>query len=480
LLVLWLLSLAASLAVSAILLQLYQEGTAAQAGRAEAVVARACDLIRNRYGFYTAGWNGSGGEDAGFRKGLGAVVAIALAHEPGVGGGIWQAGTGSLAYAFPTYEGRGPAPGMPAGERARIAAVNEAAAQAEQTVLERAVVGGRTLLLFACPLGGPVADVTGWTMIRLDAAGGSARLGRGLGVLLLMMVGLTAWIAVVARGWSLRVRAIERALAGGAGERLPRLAPTGDPDLDRIVAGLNEAGERLEEAKRRSAELAERLAKSERLAALGRMAAELAHEVRNPLAAMRLKAENALAAGGSGWRETLYSVLGQIARLDRLVGDLLAMTHRRVAEAEEVGLEAFLARSAEDHREIAAARGVRVRTSARAARGHFDAEPVRQAIGNLLLNAIEHTPAGGEVRLEAEEAGMGLRFLVANGGAGVAAELRETLFEPFVTGRAEGTGLGLAIARELVEASGGTVSLLSAGGPEEETVFAVELPCRES
>ena len=71
-----------------------------------------------------------------------------------------------------------------------------------------------------------------------------------------------------------------------------------------------------------------RVAASERLAALGRVAAGIAHEIRNPIAAMRLKAENALAGDDARRRAALHTILGQIARLDRLIAELLAMTQR--------------------------------------------------------------------------------------------------------------------------------------------------------
>jgi len=104
LLALWLLSLAASIAVALLLLQLSRQTSAAQAARAEAVVARACGLIGDRYAFYTAGWAGPAAvpSDAAFRAGLTAAVSLALARQDGVEGGIWQADAGPLAYAFPS------------------------------------------------------------------------------------------------------------------------------------------------------------------------------------------------------------------------------------------------------------------------------------------------------------------------------------------------------------------------------------------
>ena len=95
---------------------------------------------------------------------------------------------------------------------------------------------------------------------------------------------------------------------------------SGEQELDRIIAALNQAGERLGEARRQSEWLNRQVAAAERLASIGRLAAGLAHEIRNPIAAMRLKAENILAKG-SQHTEALKAIIEQIDRLDRLVAD---------------------------------------------------------------------------------------------------------------------------------------------------------------
>ena len=117
---------------------------------------------------------------------------------------------------------------------------------------------------------------------------------------------------------------------------------------------LNATGARLADERRRAGA-------AERLAAVGRLAAGLAHEIRNPIAAMRLKAENALAAGDDGRRvAALQSILQQVGRLDGLLRDLLAMTQRREPKLAEIDLAAFLERTAEAHRELAASKGVKL------------------------------------------------------------------------------------------------------------------------
>src|SRR5712671_5730426 len=121
------------------LVQLYRQSNEAQVGRAEAVLAHACDLIRDQYRFYTTGWQGPTPplSDEGLHRDLTAAVALALARQDGVEGGVWQAEAGSLAYAFPTYEGSGPKTDLPAAELGRIQAVNRAALAEDRQVSSR-------------------------------------------------------------------------------------------------------------------------------------------------------------------------------------------------------------------------------------------------------------------------------------------------------------------------------------------------------
>jgi signal transduction histidine kinase len=473
---LWGLALAASLGVGFLLIQLYQTTTRAQVGRAEALVTRACDTIRDRYGFYVAGWQGDGADanDAGFQQDLLPVVKAGLAREPGIEGGIWSATAGSLAYAIPGALGTGTPAALPAAELPNIQAVNRDALQAEQTVLRTTATSAQTLLLAACPLDGPYGGLTAWTMTRVQRAQGYDSLRIGLGLLLVLVLGIAGWVTWLTALWGRHVRGIETALALHDIEDLPLLPRTGERELDRIVTALNDAGRRLAQAHAKSADMAAQMAASERLAALGRVAAGVAHEIRNPMAAMRLRAENALAGDTVRHRPALEASLGQIARVDRLVGELLAMTQRRSPAPQTISLPPFLDSVAAEHRDQAAASGVDLVTEGRAQTACFDPALIGRALDNLLLNAIQHTPRGGAVTMRAEDHGGLVRITVADSGAGVDPAVRARLFEPFVTGRADGTGLGLAIAREMVEAHGGRLSLADADGPGAR--FIVELP----
>lgn len=213
--VLWAISLAACIAVAIMLVQLYQQSTAALIGRAAAMLPHACELICDRYQFYIAGWKGPVPplDDAGLRRYLTAAVTLALAHQEGIEGGIWQSEAGPLAYAYPTYEGSGPKTDLPEAERERIRAINEASMQQETGVEQQLNARSQTLLLYGCPLSGPICGLTAWAMTRVQTASGYDSLRLGLGVLMALMLGVSGWLRWLMTVWTRHVRRIEAALA---------------------------------------------------------------------------------------------------------------------------------------------------------------------------------------------------------------------------------------------------------------------------
>jgi hypothetical protein len=217
LVVLWLISLIASAAVGAMLVQLYRQSNEAQVGRAEAILAHSCDLIRDRYRFYTTGWHGPAPPlgDESLRRDLTAAVALALVRQDGVEGGIWQADAGPLAYAFPTYEGSGPKTDLPAAERENIRTIIAKSDREQQPMGQRYELRSQTLLLHACPLAGPISNLTAWTMTRVQMTAGNNPLRFGLGVLLALTLGMAAWLTRLTLVWSRHVRAAAEPNRGG-------------------------------------------------------------------------------------------------------------------------------------------------------------------------------------------------------------------------------------------------------------------------
>ncbi len=457
---------------------LYRSTTAARTAEAEIGLTHAAEHLAAAYDFYTTGLAATPA-GPGFARGLGAVVHTTLARAEGVEGGIWQQGRGSLAYAYPTYEGSGSKTDLPAAETAAIAAINTDVEITRAPAARREIGRRETLLLYARPLSSPVLPgASAWVMTRVAATPAFARLQAALASLLFLVLLLAFWLWRLARSFGRHVGAIEAALRIDDIADLPPLPATGENDLDRILASLNEAVARLSQTRAEAALLARRAAEAERLAALGRVAAGIAHEIRNPLAAMRLRAENALAGDPPSGRaaNALVAILGQIARLDRLVHEILNLTQRPRPRLARVDLSRLLAAVIAEHGEIAVRASVRLQQQGPALTAVLDLELTRRALAALLDNAIRHTPAGGMVGLRADREGEYLILRVADTGPGIAAELRDCLFEPFVSFRPEGTGLGLAIAREMAEAQSGMLSLLDPGGAQGGAVFGVILP----
>lgn len=220
----------------------------------------------------------------------------------------------------------------------------------------------------------------------------------------------------------------------------------------------------------------EAAAKAARGEALTKMAAMAAHEIRNPLGVIRgtveLMRERSGAKLSERDRESLEDVLGEVERLRRLTEDLLDLSADRPLAAQRVALSEVLEEAARATE--AAFPGVKVRRSfAELPPVEGDAGRLRQVFANLLQNAAQ-AQGEGEVRLAAEPDGSAVRVRVEDDGPGVPPEVRQRLFDLFVTGKANGTGLGLALCRRLVERHGGTVALVPE--PRQGSTFEVRLP----
>ena len=212
--------------------------------------------------------------------------------------------------------------------------------------------------------------------------------------------------------------------------------------------------------------LERKLAERERLAALGQMAATVAHEIKNPLSAIKSIAQ-VMGEDESISREyarDLSLIVGETDRLGQSVTQLLSFA-RSKAPAELPQLASQLVKAVVRlFQANADNRGVKLTTTL-GADSELSGEVVsgvRVALSNLLLNSLQATDKGGEITITQEIAGDALVITVGDNGPGISEELRTRVWEPFFTTKQRGTGLGLAIVRKRIEEAGGTARLVSA------------------
>ncbi|MBD0371489.1 MAG: hypothetical protein ICV60_11675 [Pyrinomonadaceae bacterium] len=229
--------------------------------------------------------------------------------------------------------------------------------------------------------------------------------------------------------------------------------------------------------------LERKVAHGERLAALGRMAATVAHEVKNPLSAIKsiaqvMREDKQLAAE---YDRDLSLIVGETDRLSRSVTQLLSFARTAPPDAAPVRAGEAVRAVVELFRVEARSRNIKLEchTTTDEEIGGAEAAALRDALANLLTNALQATPAGGRVRVEAGKHGEELLIEVADSGTGIRAELRDRIWEPFFTTKQRGTGLGLAIVRKRMEEAGGRATL-STPRNGEGARFHLRLPVKAS
>jgi two-component system, OmpR family, sensor kinase len=347
----------------------------------------------------------------------------------------------------------------------------------EANALDGAYLVSPSLVVLADANGaaGAAADLLRVDAARVEAAlRGQASVGRAydLGAVSIE----TGYFPVRGPGGApAAVLALEAGKAfSGAREGLRRALAVGVVLSAAGALALAVAAARWSRAERARREEAARAARGE---ALARMAAAVAHEVRNPLGIIRGAVELVRARSQDALperdRERLSDVLGEVERLRRLTQDFLDLSAEPALEPGPVDL-AEVARdaargSAAVHPEL------EVRIALEGA-PHVRGDPgrLRQVLANLLANAAQ---AGARtVRIDGAAEGGLVKVRVQDDGPGIPPEVRARLFDPFTTGREGGTGLGLAVSRRIVERHGGTLALAGANGAGGGTTFELRLP----
>jgi heavy metal sensor kinase len=366
--------------------------------------------------------------------------------------------------------------GRPRGDTLPLSAAARArAAQGESTLETVAGPRAEPLRVFTMPIvrGGRVVDIVQVGMSVRSAEALLDRYLRTLIVLIPLGVGLAALGGAVIARVALRpvdemTRTARRITAEDLSRRVERPG-TGD-EMERLAETLNGMLARLDAA----------------FTQTRRFAADAAHELRTPLAALRGGIEVALRAERTPaeYRRVLASSLEEVERLVRLAEDLLLLSRSSAGPdviRQPVDLEPLLLDVFDAGARLGQAAGVSVRIEAMASapvRG--DGPALRRALLNLVENAIKYTPPGGKVELGLATQDGTAAVTVADTGIGIAPGDADRIFEPFVrldAARARdtgGAGLGLAIARSIAVAHGGTLSAESRPGAGSR--FVLRLP----
>ncbi|MCC6645445.1 MAG: HAMP domain-containing protein [Polyangiaceae bacterium] len=269
-------------------------------------------------------------------------------------------------------------------------------------------------------------------------------------------------------------RVTARALAVARGDLTPRDVEPSDDEIGELAATFENMVGAIARAR---AEVVQ----AERLAAVGRMAAQITHEVRSPLSALGLNVELleeeiATRGGGDEERKLVSAIRGEIDRLTELSERYLSLARRPTPEPAPGDLGALVREIARFVEPQLARAGVTLELQLAPGLPHlrFDEGQLRQAILNLIRNATEAMSGGGALTLSVLGDPGGQRVMVDDDGPGVPAELADTLFDPFVSTKRQGTGLGLSITRDIVESHGGRIT--AEPRAPRGTRFVVTLP----
>lgn len=390
-----------------------------------------------------------------------------LATFPRVEGGFYlEQADRLLGYAYPTHGGIVPKRDIPPTERGII--LDLVLQTTRQGLPQERVLhsGLDTVVLRAEPL--PFSGAV-WTMKRIPQPQDNR--SRLLTVLLVCMVLIAvAWTVLILIQLRYGVKRLQygiKAIEEGRAEQIVPL-PT---EMGQVGAAINTMHQRRRE-------LEQRLRRMDRLASLGQLVAGVAHEVRNPLASLRLNLEylerQALRQGSS---LSIASLIEQIDRLESLVQRLLYFDKTQQEEEWATdSLEAVVEEAVSLLRLKAEQQSIEL--IYQPPDQPLPLVPLRyrslsQVMVNLILNAIQASRADQRIVASVAEQSHYLIAWVEDEGEGIPSELQDRIFDPFVSTKSDGTGLGLSISHEIVVQHGGYIDLMSRPGC---TRFSVYLP----
>lgn len=270
-----------------------------------------------------------------------------------------------------------------------------------------------------------------------------------------------------------------RDTAGRLNSELEPIEVDGKGDITALNSQMQAIGEQIERVFERLRQREREVLRAEQLAAVGQVAAGVAHELRNPLTSVKMLVQTGLEGQPpSGLpAEDLTIIEHEIRRMEACIQTFLDFARPPSAERRRTDLPAVVRRSVALLEGRARRQHIAIKTDMPPGPVELciDGEQIHQVLVNLILNALDAMPHGGEVRIEVRTTDdpPGAQVRVRDTGVGIAAPVLARLFEPFVSGKETGLGLGLSICRRLLEVHGGTI--IGANDPEGGAVFTFTL-----
>jgi signal transduction histidine kinase len=284
----------------------------------------------------------------------------------------------------------------------------------------------------------------------------------------------------VARGLSRSIQRLQvrvQDAAGKLGQDIPPVEFTLGGNLAHLDQQVQQLVGRIEEVVERLRQRDREVRRAEQLAAIGQLAAGMAHEIRNPLTSIKMLIQAAGEDDRGGLRaEDLSVIEREIRRVERLLRTFLEYARPSRPAKAPINPANIISETLELTRGRANKQHVQVRFDPPFKSITVDADPsqLRQVLINLVLNALDAMPGGGSLSIELSATGPWLEVHVADTGAGIADEIRPRLFEPFASTKDTGLGLGLVICRRIVEDHGGTI--VASSPPGGGARFTIRLP----
>jgi signal transduction histidine kinase len=304
----------------------------------------------------------------------------------------------------------------------------------------------------------------------------------GLGMALIGGLGGFAGLVLgygLARGLS---RSIRRLLvqisdaAGKLGPPLPSVVMTREGDFHDLHEQVDQLTTRIESVVQELQQREREVLRAEQLAAVGQLAAGVAHEVRNPLTSIKMLVQLAIEDKTGLPRDDLWVIENEVRKMEHSLQMFLDFARPPKPEQRLVNLHDViggvlgLTRGRAEKQKVA----VRVPTPSEPIHLTADAGQLQQVLVNLVLNAFDAMPGGGTLNLAVRQVGRWIEIDVSDTGHGIPSEVMPRLFQPFVSGKDTGLGLGLAISLRIAKDHGGTIFVANHSG--EGAKFTIRLP----